>query len=140
MEAQSRQLMEQSMVYQQHYGQYGYGQPTVYPVATGPLPSMVSYGGPISMSQQPPPPPSSMGYPPNSEYCIPTQPQQMPYDPSLTQMSQEVENPDIPESMFIPQNNGLDDQNPPHHQQQQQQTTGGPEMRLPEDGFNMQSG
>lgn len=74
LEAQNRQLMEQSMAYQQQYAQYGgYGQ-QMYP---GMVPPIMQYGAPI------PPPP--MGYAtPSADYYA----AQQPYDPSLQSQQQ----------------------------------------------------
>ncbi|VUZ50852.1 unnamed protein product [Hymenolepis diminuta] len=82
-EAQNRQLMEQSMAYQQQYSQYaGYGQP-MYPGVVPP--PMMSYGAP-------PMPP--MGYAPSDYYAAQQQQQQQQhYDPSLQQQSEQQVEP-----------------------------------------------
>ncbi|VDL18572.1 unnamed protein product [Hymenolepis diminuta] len=82
-EAQNRQLMEQSMAYQQQYSQYaGYGQP-MYPGMVPP--PMMSYGAP-------PMPP--MGYAPSDYYAAQQQQQQQQhYDPSLQQQSEQQVEP-----------------------------------------------
>ncbi|KAM7536419.1 hypothetical protein Aperf_G00000082485 [Anoplocephala perfoliata] len=72
-EAQNRQLMEQSMAYQQQYAQYtGYGQ-QMYPAM---VPPVVPYGAAIL-------PPPAMGYvpPPPADYYA----AQQPYDPQQPQ-------------------------------------------------------
>ncbi|MTV28817.1 hypothetical protein FTX61_26085, partial [Nitriliruptoraceae bacterium ZYF776] len=68
MEAQSRQLMEQSMAFQQQYGQYGYAQPATYNTIPS-MPPVIPYGA------------SGIGYPQGTEYYA--QQPQTPYDPSL---------------------------------------------------------
>uniref|UniRef100_A0A5K3EIF7 Hepatocyte growth factor-regulated tyrosine kinase substrate n=2 Tax=Mesocestoides corti TaxID=53468 RepID=A0A5K3EIF7_MESCO len=93
MEAQRRLVMEQTMAYQQQYGQYLYGQPSAAAMYAGmpppPPPPMMAYGG----STLPPPP---MGYHQMPDYyAVAGQPL---HDPSVQQPPIEQENQQPPAS------------------------------------------
>lgn len=94
MEAQSRQLMEQSMAFQQQYGQYGYAQPSAYNTIPS-MPPMMPYGA------------SAVGYPQGAEYYA--QQPQTPYDPSLQQQPQPPVEMEIPNPSVVAVN-GSDEQ------------------------------